>query len=494
MKKYIQLLSVASLVVMSSSCNDLLIEDPKNRLAQETFFKTAQDAESSIFGIYAPMREQEAYRTWYPAMLTNLNDYTFSRGSQVAISEYVGLDGTNIVRAELIWQRLYRSINLSNISIQEIPKIAMDETQKKALVAEAKFLRALNYFNMVRLFGALPIRTEPFLDIDNVAGKRMPVADVYKLIEADLAQAETDLPDKGAQEGRPTKWAAKTLLADAYLTSEQWQKAASKADEVVKSGKFSLVEVKVPDDFLKIFGPTVQTTTEEIFALKFSRIDQLGWSYVVFPHATNTPYSPGGNRAHFTRPTFPLIRDWPKEDLRKDFNLYTDYVDRVTNRVVALPAAEPICFRKYRDGAAPSNNASGNDYYFYRYADVLLIYAEAAAMAANGPDALALERLNMVKRRGYGLNPMVAATAIDVKAGLSKDTFREILMNERAYEFMLEFKRWFDLKRMGTPYLKAKIKEALNRDVKDVHLLFPIPKVEIDNNPDMKPTDQNPGY
>jgi hypothetical protein len=492
MKKYIKTLSVVSLFAVTS-CNDLLTEVPRNRLAQETFFKTAQDAESSVFGIYAPMREPEAYRTWFPAMLTNLNDYTFGRGSQVAISEYQGLDGTNIVRAELVWQRLYQSINYSNISIQEIPKVDMNETKKKELIAEAKFLRALNYFNMVRLFGAIPIRTEPFVDIDKIAGKRMPVSEVYKLIEADLMQAETDLPDKGAQEGRPTKWAAKTLLADAYLTTEQWQKAASKADEVIKSGKFSLVDVKVSDDFLKIFGPTVQTTTEDIFSLKFSRVDQLGWSYVVFPHATNTPYSPGGFRAHFTRPTFPLIRDWAKEDLRKDFNLYTDYVDRVTNRVVALPAAEPICFRKYRDGAAPSNNASGNDYYFYRYADALLIYAEASVMAENGPNELAIERLNMVKRRAYGQNPM-DASAIDVKSGLSKEAFRETVLVERAYEFMLEFKRWFDLKRMGTTYLKSKIKEALNRDVKDVHLLWPIPKVEIDNNPDMKPADQNPGY
>jgi hypothetical protein len=492
MEKYIKLFSITTLF-LGTSCSDLLIEVPKNRLAQETFFKTAQDAEASVYGIYAPMRTQEAYRTWFPAMLTNLNDYTFGRGSQVAISEYQGLDGTNIVRAELVWQRLYRSINYSNISIKEIPNVAMDETKKKQLIAEAKFLRALNYYNMVRLFGAIPIRTEPFLDIDKVGGKRMPVADVYKLIEEDLTQAETDLPDKGAQEGRPTKWAAKTLLADAYLTTEQWAKAASKADEVVKSGKFSLVDVKVPDDFLKVFGPTVQTTTEDIFSLKFSRIDQLGWSYVVFPHATNTPYSPGGNRAHFTRPTFPLIKDWAKEDLRKDFNLYTDYVDRVTNRVVALPAAEPICFRKYRDGAAPSNNASGNDYYFFRYADVLLIFAEASAMA-NGPDALALERLNMVKRRAYGLSTTIPSVAVDVKAGLSKEAFRETVLTERAYEFMLEFKRWFDLKRVGTPYLKAKIKESLNKDVKDVHLLWPIPKVEIDNNPDMKPTDQNPGY
>ena len=86
------------------------------------------------------------------------------------------------------------------------------------------------------------------------------------------------------------------------------------------------------------------------------------------------------------------------------------------------------------------------------------------------------------------------ASAIDVKSGLSKEAFRETVLVERAYEFMLEFKRWFDLKRMGTTYLKSKIKEALNKNVKDVHLLWPIPKVEIDNNPDMKPADQNPGY
>ncbi|SDM21872.1 Starch-binding associating with outer membrane [Catalinimonas alkaloidigena] len=488
MKKYCLLLSVALL----SGCSDLLEEEPRDQLAQETFFRTADDARAAVFGIYSPLRSADTYGSWYPAIMANLDDYTLGRGSQVAISEYQGFDGTNIARAERIWRDLYQSINFANIALQGIPDIPMDEAEKAALLAEARFMRAFNYFTLVRNYGAVPIRQEPVVTDDQIGAPRRPVSDVYAFIEADLYVAEQALPDEPAQPGRPTKWAAKTMLADVYLTTEQWEKARDKAEEVIASDKFALVPVSSSDDFEQIYGPTEVTNSEEIFAFKFTRVAGLGWSFVIFPYASDTPYSPGGYRAFFAKPTFPLIANWDDADLRKDFNLYTTYVSTSSGQATSLPENESIGFRKYRDGQAPSTSAYGNDYYFYRYPDALLIYAEAASMANNGPTAEAVERLNMVKRRAYGFAP-TAPSAVDVAlAGQTATSFRTAVLTERAYEFMLESKRWLDLKRAGI--VKETIREALGKEVADAHLLWPIPRSEIDNNPDIGPEDQNPGY
>jgi hypothetical protein len=126
----------------------------------------------------------------------------------------------------------------------------------------------------------------------------------------------------------------------------------------------------------------------------------------------------------------------------------------------------------------------------YRYTEAFLFYAEAACQAENGPSALALERLNMIKRRAYGHAPNVVSP-VDYPSGMSKAAFVEAVLQERAYEFLLERRRWFDLKRTG------KVKEAfakVGKNIIDHRLLWPIPENEINNNPALTQNDQNPGY
>lgn len=163
--------------------------------------------------------------------------------------------------------------------------------------------------------------------------------------------------------------------------------------------------------------------------------------------------------------------------------------------VVNNAAAQPLRYGKFKDSAAPIAIAHGNDLPIFRYADALLTYAEAAKMANGAPTALALERLNMVKRRGYGVSPASPNATIDFTlAGQSMAAFRELVLTERAYEFMSKAKRWFDIKRLGVNRVKEIIKVSKNVDVKDAHLFWPLPVQEIDNNPDINPKDQNPGY
>jgi hypothetical protein len=364
----------------------------------------------------------------------------------------------------------------------------MAEANKNALLGEARFLRAWCYRNLVWSWGGVPIRREPTESVEQAGGKRESVADVYNFITEDLKFAEINLPNKPALAGKPTKWAAKTMLADIYLFTEKWADARDKADEVITSSGYSLVPVKVASDFDQLFGPTAITSVEDIFSIKYARTvgSEIAQQYA----QPNSAYSSGGYGSFYGLPTFPLLRDWDKQDLRYQYDIYTSYPNK-QGVIVQAPASAPILFGKFKDpGFAPSH---GNDYPIYRFADALLIYAEAASQASGGPTALALERLNMIRRRAYGQVP-TAPSAVDYKLSdaPTQQAFRDLVIKERAYEFLNEGKRWFDLIRTKT--VKPVVKAAKGIDVPDYFLLFAIPKNEIDNNPDIDPKDQNPGY
>jgi len=127
-----------------------------------------------------------------------------------------------------------------------------------------------------------------------------------------------------------------------------------------------------------------------------------------------------------------------------------------------------------------------------RYAEPFLIYAEASCMAEGSPSALALERLNIIKRRGYGYSDLSVASADDYPGGMTRDEFREMVIKERAYEFMLEHRRYWDLLRTNT--IKQVTLASKNIEYIDARLLYPIPQEEIKNNPALTNADQNPGY
>lgn len=470
------------LLILSASCKKTLVETPTDRLSSATFYKTKDDAVSAVNAIYNPLR---IYGDRYGAQFTSIEDYGSGRGYLIAFAQYTGSFAST---TDVEYQAFYQAIRNANIVLKYVPAISMADADKNALLGEARFLRALSYRNLVRSWGAVPLRTDPTENADQVAAKRAPVADVYNLIIQDLQYAEVNLPATQSLAGRPTKWAAKTMLADIYLVNERWADARDKADEVITSGPYSLVPVKVATDFEQIFGPTAVTSTEDVFSIKFSRT--LGSNIPLFYALPNSAYSSAGYGSEYAYPTAPLLTNWDKSDLRYAFNLYTSYPNK-SGVIVQNEAAQPIRFGKFKDpGYAPSH---GNDYPIYRYPDDLLIYAEAASQANGGPTPLAVERLNMVRRRGYGYDPkQPSAVDFTLATAPTAQAFRDLVLRERAYEFMLEGKRWFDLVRTNT--VKQVILAAKGINVPDYFLLFPIPVQEIDNNPALTAKDQNPGY
>lgn len=482
MKKLLYLLPI----LLFASCEDVLVESPK-AVAVETFYNTAGEVETAVNAVYQQLRAINNISGQLGAQVEAYTDYSYGRGSYQALSDFQGLNSTNITRTDAGWTLFYLGIRNANLVIQNAPKGSrISQADVAKYVAEAKFLRAYNYFWLVRNWGGVPIRTEATLTEPNIP--RSTAEQVYQLIIADLKEAEATLPEKQSQVGRATKWAAKAALAEVYFTLNQYAEARDKADEIIKSGQFSLVPVTVAADFDKIFGPTVITNAEEIFSLKMTRQNDQGMYLAMFAHHPGTRlHGAGGFYAHYTDSQLnPVFKNWDNADLRKSYNWIAFNI--------GLGANTYLC-KKFSDPLAPTGTAAGNDFPIYRYADILLMYAEAATRAGNAPTQAAVDALNQVHRRAYG-QPATAPSAVDFKlADYTAETFNDLALRERGYETQYEAKRWLDLKRLGAAKLKQIIKAATGKDVADKHLLWPVPVGELNFNTALDPgKDQNPGY
>jgi len=285
------LLSILIIAAALSSCKKTLDEEPQS-IAAENFYNKPAEVEAGLNAIYSPLRDGNALGAIYLVQLECYADYMYGRGSHAVLNNYQGLDNTNITRVSTIWNLFYLSIRNANIMVQKIPLArSVSDAAKAQYLAEARYLRALDYFYLVRNWSGVPLRTENNMDSINL--KRSSAADVYALILGDLQFAEANLPDAGRLSGAPSKWAAKTVLTEVYMWLGQYNDADNKAKEIITPGKFSLVKVSAVADFDKLYGPDITTSTEEIFYLKFSRSTAgQGWQYPIYAFYPNSGYYP----------------------------------------------------------------------------------------------------------------------------------------------------------------------------------------------------------
>lgn len=471
---------IVAVALYLASCQRILDEDPK-AIALETFYNTTDEIKSAVLAIYAPLRAT-VYQRNYHTIHESQVDYGYGRGSYASISNFQGLDATNVNRISDQWTGFYQAIRNANLVITNAPKsISATPEQVDILVAEAKFMRAFCYFALVRNWGAVPLRVEQTMTVLDIP--RSPESEVYDLILSDLQFAETYLPEAQSEAGRPQISTAKTVLTEVYLQLQRWTDARTKALEVINSNKYSLVKVSTSDDFYKIFGPDVNGTSEEVFYIKYNSVS--GSEYAIMAHHSASPYLNGrGFYGVYTDSvTNKVISNWDYKDLRKKFMLYNFNIGF---------GPTTMLYKKYIDLDVTSNAAS-SDYNAYRYADVLMFYAEADCMANNGPTTDGMEKLNMVHRRAYGKDPNIPSSVDFVISDYTKDSFIDLILKERGYENMYEGKRFLDLKRTGK--LIEVMKDIHGIDVAQKHLLWPIPLSEYSYNKAIDPTtDQNPGY
>ena len=463
-----------------ASCDDMLAESPKT-IAAELFYNTPEEVESAVNAIYVPLRSSRAEQV---AILDAHTDWGYGRGSRAQYNDFAGLNAANSNAAASRWNAFYQAIRNANLVIANAPNgTSLSEAQVAGFVAEAKFLRALSYFDLVRNWGGVPLRREE--DMTEISLRRSSVDEVYALILSDLHEAEAHLPTDPKHLGRPTTLAAKTMLADVYLTLGRFEEARDKAWEVIQANKFSLIPISSKEDIQwNIFGPELTTTPEEVFYFKFAReLNQGNYLLWILNHPNTGFYNYGGAYAHYSDAKNPFYVSWEDGDYRKELWDMIDFGLGATTLVSG----------KYIDPAAVSNNGSGNDTPVYRFAEVLLIYAEAAARVAGGPTEAAMECLNQVRRRAYGHHPANPSSADFKIEDYDAESFIDLVLRERAYEFQFEGKRWYDLKRTGTA--AEVILETKGLIIAEAHYLWPIPTEELNINKALDPAvDQNPGY
>jgi len=474
MKKFVAMIWVA---VLFAACEKALEEAPK-QISEENFYNTEAEVEAAVNAIYSPLRNNLMPN--YIATLECQSDWMYGRGSWTPLSNYRGLDDANITRVQGFWNNFYLTIRNANLVILN----ALEEEDFASYVAEARFLRAFSYFQLVRNWGGVPLRTEETMAVKDLPRKTED--EVYQLILSDLSAAMAVLPGTASASGRATKWAAKTLLAEVLLQLGRYSDAAEQAKEVMEAG-FSLVSVSEKEDFqYKIFGPDITSSSEEIFALKYARLPGQG-NYILWisNHPSTHLFTPGGTGAYAVHgdATNPNYLDWDDRDIRKQL---WDQIDFGLGPNTLVSA-------KYADPDALDQNTAGNDLPIYRLSDALLIFAEASAKAENSVSEAAMEALNKVHRRAYGYAPNAPAEVDYEITDHTVDSFVDLIIRERGYEFIYEGKRWLELKRTGK--LDDLIQYGKGKSVMQKHLLWPIPLSETNFNTAIDPvSDQNPGY
>lgn len=489
--KNIILCSTLVLTISVVSCeDDLLVEDPK-LLTIEGFYNTTDEVEAGLAAIYSPLRGMMS--GWWLGILITHTEWGAGYTGSANFDSYRSMQGLSNVGANNLvsrWNSFYESIRNANLVIRHTPESEiLTQEQIDLYVAEARFLRGFAYFQLVRAWGGVPIYTEENMD-ETTGAPRATQEQVYELITSDIEFAENQLPDDAPVLGRPSTWVAKTVLADVYLFRELYAQASETALEVIQSGKFSLEQVSEPNDFNNLFGLTANSP-EEIFYLKYNDIQPS--QLILFTQAIQTPwFGTNGFGIYFWHDQAELYTTWDDDDFRKVFNWYELEIDNPFLSGQPFFPTEGVTILDSKKYNAPEAVRAAFDLPVYRFADVLMIYAEASARENGNPIDDSMEKLNMVHRRAYGNDPnQPSLVDFNISEYSDLESFIALVTQEQGYEFQMEGKRWFFLKRTGE---LNRIMEAIGRPVVEKHLLWPIPAIEFDLNEALSPSDQNPGY
>lgn len=427
-----------------------------------SFYTSANDFEVALAGVYNTLLSQGVYNEAIWIMNDLRSDITFwdAGGLAAAIVRYDDFEETTIdYVGRDSWIAHYKGIGRANSVIGRIEDVEMDASQKTRIVGEAKFLRSLLYYNLATTFGNVPlVLNEATSADDDKENVQVPIAQIYSQIAADLTEAESSLPST-AKGGRATKGAAAALLGKVYLTQGDKTSAASALKRV--SG-YSLV-----DNYTDLWGVENEFNKESIFEVSYeSGYGVLGNLYT---SAMNTELGATVTSGSRNFPTKSLISSYEAGDTRFEAS-----IAGIGSEVVGFASDGAGWCIKYGTTNPSTDNDGPNNWVVLRYADVLLMLAEAL-----GESTESYGYINQVRARA-GLGAISSSTA---------GTFAEKLLQERKVELAFEGHRWPDLKRFG---VAASVMSSDPRAI-DIRgrLNLAIPQREMDINPDFV---QNPGY
>ncbi len=497
MKKIIYPIGILAIVFALSSCqDDFLDRSPLSAISSETFWKSEQDVIGALSACYDPLSPVgwEAGFGGLTAQWEALSDdgYTnagwpsnFPAPSRGLIESTTG----GIVRD---WYFLnYKAIATCDFFLRNIDSVEkLDETARKQYIGEVRFLRALYYSRLVKVYGGVIITGE--VDIDNMDLPKNTREEVVQEVLDDLEYAIANLPNT-AYSGRVVKGSALALKARVLMTESRWAEAAQAAKQVIDDQKFSLSE-----DFAGMFnGQSQDGNPEIIFSSVYTAPDKVSHLDIMYGSWRSCSplqglvdaYECTDGKSISESPLFDPENPYENRDPRLDLTIFLpgepwEYGNGVVDEVFLTTG---FAWEKYIDRTqAPvtSTIKSAQDVIILRYADVLLMYAEAKN-EADGPDQSVYDALNEVRAR----------TGVDMPAvsGLSKEELRERIRNERRVELAMEGIRYFDLKRWGIAHtVIPQIEDpGVTRIFEQKHYLWPFPQSEIDINDNLV---QNDGY
>lgn len=489
----IKIIAASLLIFSMSSCKKSFLDLPsKTTLSTPVFYKTQADFEQAINGAYAPLRGLYTGSAWAMGEMHSDNArYTINPNFRATIDQENTADfifDPSSVIATSAYTTNYLVIARANQVLAPIDAVDFDATVKNNIKGQAYFLRALAYFNLVQYFGRVPLHITPAGSLGETALAPSSVEEVYTQIIADATQASTLLLDKSAQEaGRATSGAAKTLLANVYAVQKKWADAETQLRAVVSSGKYSLVS-----DYAAVYNPNNKNNSESVFEIQYKEGTEgyaSNFIYTFLPLMSAASVSAltgvAGDQAltaeQYNTPSPEIIAAYEAGDKRKDASIgYAVGINGVTY---------PFIKKYLHPHSLPG--ISNDNWPVYRYAEVLLLLAEA--LNEQNKTADALTNLNLVRTR--------AGLANSTATGQS--AVSDAIANERRVELAFENKRWLDLVRTDKATTTiaaygAKIKAnpqayyfpsgyaPVPAAFGTINLLFPYPTSEVALNPLLK--------
>jgi len=509
MKKILLYSTLLGSLLFFSSCNEeeLNLNSP-NALTTDQFWGNPNDAELGVNSIYAMFYKDGLWSRWIFFRLDLTSDEGFSRSPWTELADWTRFNYVNYNFWEgnsVTYRDTYKAIFRCNQVLANVPGITFtDETRKESILAEAKFLRALHYFYAAELWENIPLVLEPSLPNDRPEQKTK--TEIFAQVETDLNEAFEKLPTSwnGDNVGRPTKGAAKAMLAKLYMQQRKWSEAKLAMDYLI-SGQG--VSYSLVPNFKDNFTDVRENNAESVFEIQFGSQRLGGTDESANAAVSNTraqffaPRSIGwsdGQARHWLVGLFKEERNATgglDERLRHTLfypELQADFGDLTYGRTWQWDADE-AWFRKGQRDYYRNNEDYYNqvNYRLIRYADVLLMYAEA--LNELGQTADAYQYVNTVRARA-NMAPLATAHP---EIGTNHDLFLARLKKERVLELCGESVRWLDLKRWGDLETQAGVDAVAQRDpdfnnfVVGKTIRLPLPQSEVQNNPNVQ---QNTGY
>ncbi len=496
-----KIFSVLFVLLVLSSCDNFLAEEPRDILSPETFFNSDEEAKAAVNGLYQPLYTNPIYGSYgisrfymygtdviEPSRegggrLNDINNYTLSE------SRDAGSGGA--------WNQFYTIIQNANVIIERVTENEnLSEAGRDQSLGETLFLRSYAYYHLTNMFGDVPYYREnlPIEEVQELG--RHDRTEIRNEILQDLQQTQELLPDSysGGDLGRANKWAAATVMTKIYLIQQKWQEARDKAVEIIDNSPHSLL-----DDYADVFDyPDNEYHDENIWEIDFVKdLNSTNTTDLFSPRLRDEPANSSEREAliealeerdeGFTGfglavPKCGFVDEFPQGDLRRPVNITESYL--------GFELKHPYMPKKWNlDQINSPRTNHGENYIVFRLADVYLMAAEAEN-ELNGP-ANAYQYINTVRERAFD--------PVQPLAGLSQQQFREAIYDERKWELAGEGHRRMDLIRWGILF------EALQNtrhcaydpvgNFQPHHVLFPIPAEEIELNPNLLESDPtNNGY